>query len=106
MIASVTAGSQTFKDYKSGIIDSCEPNLKANHAVLIVGYGTEVIHGEPTEYFIIKNSFGQHWGEQGYAKISAAPSNVCGILSDVFLPTFAKPNQKEKAAVKPKEMMY
>ena len=62
VIASIMGGSENFKNYKSGIIDQCEANLKSNHAVLIVGYGIDGLDGLtglPLEYFIVKNSFGQ-----------------------------------------------
>jgi len=95
VIASVTGGSENFKHYKSGLIDKCEPGLKVNHAVLIVGYGTEVIDDLHVDYFIIKNSFGTQWGERGFARISAAPTNVCGILSDVFFPKYPDPDHKK-----------
>ena len=36
-----------------------------DHAVTIVGWGTE--SGIP--YFLIKNSWGSHWGENGYVKV-------------------------------------
>lgn len=43
-----------------------------NHAVLIVGY-TE-------EYWIVKNWWGDDWGEEGYMKI-AKDKNRCGIAN-------------------------
>lgn len=42
-----------------------------NHAVLIVGWGRDKLD---QEYFIIKNSFGENWGEKGYARISTTIS--------------------------------
>jgi len=53
-----------------------------DHAVLAVGYGT--LKGE--EYFLVKNSWGEVWAENGYARISTSASNVCGILSNPSYP--------------------
>ena len=58
-----------------------------NHAVLIVGWGVETQFNR--EYFIIKNSFGTDWGENGFAKISTSLSSElnggsCNVLSTVF----------------------
>lgn len=57
-----------------------------NHAVVIVGWGRDKLD---QEYFIIKNHFGTHWGEAGYAKISTevseeVPQGTCNIYSGIF----------------------
>lgn len=67
--------------YKSGIVmeKDCkcsDPNKETvNHAVTIVGYGkSDPKHdGRPdcAEYWIIKNSWGPTWGNQGFFKICA-----------------------------------
>lgn len=63
--------------YKSGILNlnsaNCNPN-GINHAVTIVGYGTQ----NGLDYWIVKNSWGTTWGEAGYFRI-ARGSGVCGI---------------------------
>lgn len=54
---------------------------KMNHAVLVVGYGTE--RGQ--DYWLIKNSWGTNWGLNGYIKL-ARGSNQCGLaaVSDIL----------------------
>jgi len=69
----VYASDNSFGSYKSGIYNGCT-STKANHAVLAVGYGTE--NGQ--DYWLVKNSWGKNWGENGYIKIKRG-SNMCGI---------------------------
>jgi hypothetical protein len=54
------------------------------HTVTIVGYSTI---NEPIPYWIVKNSWGTSWGEQGYAKIAITDGlGVCGINQEVSYP--------------------
>jgi cathepsin O len=70
-----------WKSYLGGIIrHNC--NDAADHAVQIVGYGTEVIEGVPVPYWTVKNSWGNSWGENGYLRLYRG-ENVCGVASDV-----------------------
>ncbi|GBL74643.1 Cathepsin L [Araneus ventricosus] len=73
----INAKGYGFTFYKSGIyeVPKCDPN-NLNHAVLIVGYGSE--NGK--DYWILKNSWGTSWGEHGYAKF-ARNKNMCGIAA-------------------------
>jgi len=69
--------------YGTGIYDyPCSVDRSdANHAVLVVGY--------TPEYFIIRNSWGPDWGEDGYFKVRKVNNEhgICGIYNDMSYPT-------------------
>ncbi|KAK8807222.1 hypothetical protein WA158_003981 [Blastocystis sp. Blastoise] len=73
----VEADSFIFQAYKSGIVDSEECGTKVNHGVAAVGYGLE----ENRMYYIIRNSWGKDWGDNGYIKIlhTHFDEGICGI---------------------------
>jgi len=67
-----------FQDYISGVMDpstACVPDI--NHAVLLVGYGTDAATGIP--YWLVKNSWSSGWGENGYFRLRRDVSDSCGI---------------------------
>lgn len=82
----IEADTRTFQLYKGGVIssDACGTNL--DHGVLIVGYGTE----NETPYWLVKNSWGTSWGENGFVKIERSDSEndagVCGIAMQPSFP--------------------
>ncbi|XP_069621886.1 cathepsin J-like isoform X1 [Ranitomeya imitator] len=58
-----------FNMYSHGIFDG-ECAEDANHAIIAMGYGSEKNEdGEEQPYWIIKNSWGEEWGEKGFAKV-------------------------------------
>jgi len=66
-----------FRDYKSGVYSdpACKNGpMDVNHAVLAVGYGTE----NNVDYWVIKNSWGAAWGDNGYFKMQRNV-NMCGV---------------------------
>ncbi|KAI4905618.1 hypothetical protein NFI96_022335 [Prochilodus magdalenae] len=73
-----------FMSYKEGIYhhtglrDTVNPFELTNHAVLLVGYGR--CHKTGEKYWIVKNSWGTNWGENGYFRIRRG-SDECAIES-------------------------
>ena len=64
-----------FRFYKDGVIDiPVRNNSRINHAVLLTGYSKN----EDGSYWIIQNSWGIKWGDNGYAKIRM--KNGDGVL--------------------------
>ena len=78
----VQSNSRGFMFYKSGIISSqCGTNL--DHAITAVGYGKDAATG--MEYYIVRNSWGPNWGENGYVRIQRG-KNMCGVASNASAP--------------------
>ncbi|XP_057658153.1 procathepsin L-like [Diorhabda carinulata] len=74
-----------FQFYGGGILDdsSCGNTIQdMNHGVLVVGYGTE----DTNDYWIVKNSWGGTWGEDGYIRMSRNKGNQCGIATYATYP--------------------
>uniref|UniRef100_A0A5B7BTU5 Putative cysteine protease n=1 Tax=Davidia involucrata TaxID=16924 RepID=A0A5B7BTU5_DAVIN len=75
-----------FTYYSSGVFTgTCGTNL--DHAVTVVGYGTDDTDG--TKYWLVKNSWGTGWGENGYMRIQrdATEGGLCGIAMQASYPT-------------------
>mmetsp|Transcript_7965 Transcript_7965/g.20449 ORF Transcript_7965/g.20449 Transcript_7965/m.20449 type:complete len:647 (+) Transcript_7965:58-1998(+) len=74
----IDASDYPFMFYKRGVLDTPKCGDKLDHAVLVVGYGTEPSDGKP--YWKVKNSWGPSWGEDGYVRMVRG-KNMCGIAS-------------------------
>ena len=78
---SVCLNAGPIKYYKSGVFSgTC--SASCTHAVVMVGYGTTT---DGKNYYLVKNSWGDWWGEQGYIRISRSYANhgkgVCGVIA-------------------------
>ncbi|CAL5061818.1 unnamed protein product [Urochloa decumbens] len=77
----VNSAPEIQQHYKSGVFHGpCDPE-KTDHAVTVVGYGAEP-HG--LKYWIVKNSWGDWWGEKGYLRMERRVKDkrgMCGIAT-------------------------
>ena len=61
--------------YESGVVDvddcppaSDDPLRAINHAAVLTGWGKDEATGK--WYWILRNTYGEHWGEGGYARLA------------------------------------
>lgn len=79
---------QEFRFYKDGVFTSTscgQGPMDVNHAVLAVGYG---VSAEGTPYWLIKNSWGKSWGDEGYFRMELG-KNMCGVATCASYPVVA-----------------
>ncbi|XP_039521838.1 cathepsin S, ortholog 1 isoform X1 [Pimephales promelas] len=82
----VNAKLPSFHRYRGGIYSEPQCRGLVNHAVLVVGYGSE----NGLDYWLLKNSWGTAWGEKGFIRM-ARNKNMCGISSFAIYPTVSDP---------------
>ena len=109
VVVSIKAGTRIFRNYESGVITNCDEqsiddsddgsisnedigdNYPIDHFALVVGYGQT---DAGTDYWLLQNSFGANWGEQGYVKIlketlePEAGSNAFGVCNVLTQPVY------------------
>jgi len=82
----IQADTREFQLYESGVFTgTCGTGL--DHGVLAVGYGSD----DGSDYYLIKNSWGTTWGDQGFIKLAKGPSyndgnGQCGVLMQASYP--------------------
>lgn len=79
-VASLIEVTEDFMHYSSGIYtnnsSSCGKSL--NHAILVVGFFVDTVNS----YFIVKNSWAETWGENGYIRVKiGSGTGTCGLAN-------------------------
>ena len=82
----IDAGGFAFQMYESGVLSGgC--GIALNHGVVAVGYGKD---DSANKYWIVKNSWGSDWGEEGYVRMKRnvrRKEGLCGIAMEASFPT-------------------
>ncbi|XP_035528700.1 cathepsin K [Morone saxatilis] len=75
----IDATLSTFQFYTKGVYYDSNCNKDdINHAVLAVGFG---VSAKGKKYWIVKNSWGESWGKEGYILMARNRGNLCGIAN-------------------------
>jgi hypothetical protein len=81
----IAASSSVFQFYTGGILSSTACGTAINHAVNLVGYGTD---SSGTPFWIVRNSWGSNWGESGYMRVLRSTSNGVGVCALLALSSY------------------
>lgn len=92
----IEADQMAFGMYKSGVLTK-ECGATLDHGVLVVGYGTD----NGIDYWKVKNSWGQTWGEAGFLRIQRglAGDGKCGIKDDASYPKVVMKSEVQPVVV-------
>ena len=63
---------EDFYNYKSGVYHHTTGSIVGGHAVKIIGWGNE----DNTNYWLVANSWGPSWGENGFFRIKQGDSGI------------------------------
>jgi len=86
----IDASGDKFSYYKKGILQASDCGIKLDHAVNVIGYGSDA----DGDFWLMRNSWGTDWGLQGYMKFQRTDKEgspgTCGLLQAAAYPNVVK----------------
>jgi C1A family cysteine protease len=76
----IEADQPGFQFYSGGVFDG-ECGTQLDHGVVLEGFGTD----DGKDYWLVRNSWGSSWGENGYIKLVRG-KNQCGLANSASFP--------------------
>lgn len=73
-IACGIAVTQAMENYTDGVFEDESGDMDIVHDISIVGYGVDEETSKP--YWLIRNSWGSHWGINGFMKLIRGKNNM------------------------------
>ncbi|KAL6888195.1 hypothetical protein ACP4OV_009221 [Aristida adscensionis] len=77
----VSVDSRKFQHYNGGVMTAHGCSTTVTHSLVVVGYGLD----DGTKYWLLKNCWGEHWGEKGYLRLERG-TGACGIDEEPSYP--------------------
>jgi C1A family cysteine protease len=78
----------SFVSYSTGVYFDSDctkknKNYVGSHAIVAIGYGTDAALGD---YWLMRNSWGDKWGEQGNIRMARNKGNLCDLAKFAIYP--------------------
>jgi len=83
----IAVAADGWSSYVSGVFDDCVPDAIMDHAVTLVAYGEE----DDTKYWTIQNSWGDHFGEDGFIRVLRHEPKAANDAEEAFCGTDNQP---------------
>jgi hypothetical protein len=83
-VSYIYASDTALGNYDNGVFSGCT-STEINHAILVVGYGTDT----GKDFWLVRNSWGTGWGANGFIKILCG-NGQCGIGAFCYAAKCAK----------------
>ncbi|KAL6865204.1 hypothetical protein ACP4OV_016355 [Aristida adscensionis] len=78
----VSIDATKFQFYGGGVMQGKDCGTNLTHGMTLVGYG---LTQDGTKYWLLKNQWGEKWGEKGYMRLERG-TGACGVAKSAFYP--------------------